>query len=165
MSLKKKLDQNTEALLVKIGGIADEHFHKKPDAETWSPAQVIEHLYRSEFGLPKLFSGETKKDADRDSKQIIQNMKAQMLENDSRMEARGIILPGDEKKSREELTSNFRSLREKIAVLADQYNEKEVCTAFKHPVYGYMTREEWIHFNIFHTERHMAQIDRILARL
>lgn len=165
MSLKKKLDQNTEALLAKIGEIADEHFHKNPDAETWSPAQVLEHLYRSEFGLTKLFAGETRKDPDRDTEQVIQNMRVRMLENDKKMEARGIILPGNEHKSKEELTSNFRSLREKIAIMADQYDDKEVCTAFKHPIYGYMTREEWVHFNIFHTKRHMGQIDRILVRL
>lgn len=165
MSLKQKLDQNTDALLIKIGKISDKHFHEKPDAETWSPAQVLEHLYRSEFGLTKLFSGETRKDPDRNTEQIIQKMRVQMLENDNKMEARGIILPGDDKKSKDELISNFRSLREKIAIMADQHDEKEVCTSFKHPVYGYMTREEWVHFNIFHTKRHMGQIDRILDRL
>ncbi|WP_103665297.1 DinB family protein [Gracilimonas amylolytica] len=165
MDLKEQLNNNTEALLSKIGQIADEQFHAKPDDETWSPAQVLEHLYRSEFGIPKLFMGEAEPDPDRDSEAIIEKMRKQFLESDKKYKASGVILPGEEKKSKEELTSNFRSLREKIAVLADQFDSKEVCKAYEHPVYGYLTREEWLNFNIIHTQRHMAQIDRILQRL
>lgn len=165
MSLKEKLDQNTEALLSKIDKIADDKFHSNPDEVTWSPAQVVEHLYRSEFGVPKLFAGETKVEADRDSETIVEKMRVQFLDTNKRLKAKGVILPGDEKRSKEELISNFRSLRKKIAAMADQFEGSEVCTSFEHPIYGYLTREEWTHFNIFHTERHMSQIDRILVRL
>lgn len=163
MNLKEKLDQNTEALILKIGEIADDQFNLKPDDESWSPAQVIEHLYRSEFGMPKLFSGETKKEPDRDSGKIIENMRVQFLESDKKLKAKGVILPGNENWSKKELTSKFRKLRNNIASLAEQLEADEVCTSFKHPIYGYLTREEWIHFNIFHTKRHIQQIDRILA--
>lgn len=165
MSLKKKLDHNTEALLSKIGEIADDQFHSKPDAETWSPAQVVEHLYRSEFGIPKLFSGPVKSDPDRDSETLIAKMRSQFLDPDKKLKAKGVILPGEEVKPKEQLISNFQSLREKIAIMADENDASEVCLSFEHPVFGHLTREEWVYFNIFHTERHMDQIDRILERL
>ncbi|MDZ7805532.1 MAG: DinB family protein [Gracilimonas sp.] len=165
MSLNEKLSHNTEALMNKIGQIADDQFQAKPDEETWSPAQVVEHLYRSEFGIPRLFTGETKVESDRDSEAIIEEMSVQSLDSDKKLKAKGVIIPGDEQKSKEELVSNFQSLREKIAVMADQYKGSEICTSFAHPMFGYLTREEWIYFNIFHTERHMGQIDRILAKL
>lgn len=163
MTLKEKLNQNTEALILKIGEIADDQFNVKPDEEAWSPAQVIEHLYRSEFGVPKLFRGETKIEPDRDSGKLIENMRVQFLESDEKLKAKGVILPGNENWTKEELTSKFRSLREEIALLIDQLEADEVCISFKHPIYGYLTRAEWIHFNIFHTKRHMQQIDRIFA--
>jgi hypothetical protein len=165
MSLKDKLNQNTAALMGKIGEIADDQFNAKPDDISWSPAQVIEHLYRAEFGVPKLFSGETKTDPDRDSEKIIEKMRVQFLESDRKLKARGVILPGNEKKSKEVLSSDFRNLREEITLMVDEYDGDQVCILFEHPVYGYLTREEWIHFNIFHTKRHMRQIDHILARL
>lgn len=165
MDIKEQLNKNTEALLSKIGEITEDQFHTKPDEETWSPAQVLEHLYRSEFGIPKLFTGEAKSDPNRDSEAIIEKMREQLLKSDQKLKAKGVILPGSEKILKEVLTSNFRSLRGKIAVMADEFDGKEVCTAFEHPVYGYLTREEWLYFNIFHTQRHIGQIDRILQRL
>lgn len=165
MDLKNKLKENTELLIETVTEVPDSKFNTQPEEGSWSVAQVVEHLYRSEFGIPKLFQGETQKDIDRAPDAYIEQMRKQFLESDRKMEASGIILPTEEEKSKEELIAKFELNRTKITELIGKLDPDELCLMFKHPIFGYLTRQEWAHFNIIHTQRHLGQIQRILSQL
>lgn len=165
MDLKNKLKENTELLIETVTNIPDSKFNIQPQEGSWSVAQVVEHLYRSEFGIPKLFQGKTQKDIDRAPDAYIDQMRKQFLESDRKMEASGVILPTEEEKSKEELIAKFELNRTKITELIGKLDEDELCLSFKHPILGYLTRQEWVHFNIIHTQRHLGQIQRILSQL
>ena len=53
----------------------------------------------------------------------------------------------------------------KIIELIGKLDTDELCLSFKHPLFGYLTRQEWARFNIIHTQRHLTQIQRIIAQL
>lgn len=165
MDLKNKLKENTELLIETVTEVFESKFNLQPEEGSCSVAQVVEHLYRSEFGIPKLFQGETQKDIDRASDAYIEQMRKQFLESDRKMEASGVILPTEEEKSKEELTAKFELNRTKITELIGKLDEDELCLSFKHPIFGYLTRKEWAHFNIIHTKRHLGQIQSILSKL
>lgn len=61
MDLKNKLKENTELLIETVTEVPDSKFNTQPEEGSWSVAQVVEHLYRSEFGIPKLFQGKLKR--------------------------------------------------------------------------------------------------------
>ena len=92
-------------------------------------------------------------------------MKKRFLESDKPMNASGVILPTGDAKSKAELIQTFTENRAKIADLIDELPEEELCLKFAHPIFGNLTRMEWVHFSIIHTQRHMRQLDRIQTQL
>jgi hypothetical protein len=165
MQLKEQLLENTEAFIDKIDEFSDSEFNTRPDADSWSAGEVLEHLYRSEFGLPKLFTAETKTLSERAPDAYVPQMKTRFLESDEKMEASGVILPTKEEKNKAKLIQKFRDNRHKIADLIEELDPEELCLKFAHPILGLLTRMEWVHFSIVHAKRHMRQLDRILAEI
>ncbi len=165
MTLKNQLLENTDTFVGKIDEFTDSQFNIKPAPDSWSAADVLEHVYRSEFGVPRLFTGETEQLTDREPDALIPEMKKRFLESDAKMEASGVILPTEGEKSKTSLIEKFRSNRNKIAELLEELPPEELCLKFKHPVFGYMTRMEWAHFSIVHSQRHIKQLDRIQSQL
>lgn len=165
MTLKNQLLKNTDELIAAIEEFPASTFNTKPNPDSWSAAEVLEHLYRSESGIPKLFVGKTKTLTDRPPDARVETMKHRFLESDKKMTASAIILPTEGEKSKDDLISTFRKNREKIAQLIDTLPPEELCLRFEHPILGYLTRIEWVHFNIIHAKRHMRQLERIKAQL
>ncbi|MEX2478077.1 MAG: DinB family protein [Gracilimonas sp.] len=165
MNLKNRLLENTEVLLNSVRQLSDSKLNYKLDEQNWSVAEIVEHLYRSEYGIPRLFNGETQKEIDRAPDAYVDEMRKKFLESDKKMKASGVILPTEGKKSKETLISKFQENREIIADLIDKFAPNELCLSFKHPIFGYLTRLEWIHFNIIHIERHLGQIKRVISQL
>lgn len=165
MDLKNKLKENTELLMETVAEVPESKFNIKPKEGGWSVADVVEHLYRSEFGIPKLLQGETQKDIDRAPDAFVEPMRKRFLQSDQKMKASDVILPTEGEKSKKELISKFQQNRMKIIELIGKLDTDELCLSFKHPLFGYLTRQEWARFNIIHTQRHLAQIQRIIAQL
>lgn len=167
MDLKKELSENTETLIAMIDQVPDSRFNTKSGGaeDSWSVADVVEHLYRSEFGIPKLFTGKTEVVADREPDAYIETMRKRFLESGEKMKASDITLPTKGEKPKEELISKFQKNRLKIAELTGELTPEALCLLFEHPIYGYLTRLEWVHFNIIHTQRHMRQIERIKSQI
>ncbi|MEQ8524792.1 DinB family protein [Gracilimonas sp.] len=165
MTLKEQLLNNTDVFINKINEFSETQFNVKPNTDSWSAAEVLEHVYRSEFGVPRLFIGETRKVMDRKPDALVAKMKARFLESDKKMKASGVILPTEGKKSKKELIEKFRINRQKIADLIDELPPDELCLKFEHPVFGLLTRMEWVHFNMIHSQRHMKQLERIQSGL
>jgi hypothetical protein len=165
MQLKEQLSTNTDALIQRINQFSDVEFNKKPDADSWSAGEVLEHLFRSEFGLPRLFTGEVQELTHRKPDAFVNKMKERFLESDKPLNASGVILPTEGVKSKSELIQKFKDNRAKIADLIEELPPEELCLKFEHPLLGFLTRMEWVYFSIIHTQRHLLQLDRIEAQL
>ncbi|HCT54945.1 MAG: DinB family protein [Balneola sp.] len=165
MNLIEEYNLNTKAFVQFIKEIADDDFNKKPEQNTWSAAENVEHIIRSEFGTARLFNSDTKKEPNRDSESKIKEIKTRFTDRSKKLQAFGVVLPTDGKKNKEELIAKFLKSREMVIQLIKEQNPDEVCMKFAHPLFGYMTRKEWIHFNIVHANRHIHQIEALLTSL
>jgi uncharacterized damage-inducible protein DinB len=165
MELVKKYQSNTEMFIKFIEGISDDIFNIKPDTNTWSAAENVEHIIRSEFGTARLFNSETKKESQRDTESKIEEIKTRFTDRTNKLQAFGVVLPTDGQKTKEELIEKFRRSREEVLKLIKVQDLDEVCMRFEHPLFGCMTRREWIHFNIVHTNRHKDQIEDLFVSL
>jgi uncharacterized damage-inducible protein DinB len=161
MDIKQRLDENTSELAELVAQFPDTGFNQKPNEESWSAAEVIEHLFRTEFGTGRVLTGETKITKDRDSDAVLAKIKKVALNRDDKLTASGPILPTGGEKSKKELLGKFRQNREKVKELMTGLDLDELCLAFEHPIFGTLTRREWLEFNMMHTQRHMAQIEQI----
>jgi len=153
---------NTDEFVNLIESIPDEYFNSKPDEDIWSPAENVEHIIRSEFGIVRLFNGETSKPSDRNSEKLIQKMENIFLNRAQKVKATGVVLPTTDEKQKDELIEKFTSSRSKVTELLHTQDLDEICKKYKHPVFGFITRREWIHFNMVHAKRHSLQIKEVL---
>lgn len=165
MTLKEQLLNNTDTFIDKINEFSDEQFNLKPAPDSWSASEVLEHVYRSEFGIPRLFTGETKEITDRKPDAFVPKMKDRFLKSDKKMKASGVILPTEGNKSKNVLIEKFRNNRKEIGDLIDELSPEKLCLKYEHPVFGLLTRMEWVHFNIIHCQRHIKQLERIKSQL
>ncbi len=165
MDLLKAYEANTVSFIELIKKFPDSYFNSKPNDSTWSAAENVDHIIRSEFGTARLFNSGSKKDPTRDTEEKIKNIETQFLDRTQKFQAFGVVLPSDGEKSKNELIMKFQKSREQITELLQIQDLDEVCMRFEHPLFGHLTRREWIHFNIVHTKRHMAQIEALQNQL
>lgn len=161
MDLVQKLEENTTIFIELVNSFLDEDFNKKPDDNTWSAAENVEHIVRAEFGTARLFAGKTEVVPDRDSKTIIANIEKGFLNRNNKYRSFGIVNPTPGKKDKNELLQKFVKNRKEVLELIKHQNLDELCLKFEHPVFGYLTRKEWVRFNIVHAKRHMMQMEEL----
>ena len=165
MLLTQRYRENTDNFIQSFIGISDELFVKKPNHGSWSIAEVVEHIYRAEFGTTRLFSGDVTLEPDRDSEAKIKEMHDRFLVSDKPLNAFGAVLPTGENNIKSELIEKIQNNREAVIQLMPAHNLDEVCLKFAHPIFGQLTKREWIEFNMIHVLRHMKQIERIKNEL
>ena len=165
MDLVQNLKENTEAFIALVNTFSDKDFNKKPDDDTWSAAENTEHIIRSEFGTARLFSGETEAAPDRDSATLIADIEKAFLNREEKYRSFGVVNPTTGEKNKEELLKKFMEMRKEVLELIQHQNLDELCVKFEHPVYGYLTRREWVRFNIVHAKRHMMQMEELKQKI
>ncbi|MFY0698261.1 MAG: DinB family protein [Balneola sp.] len=163
MNLVEEYQSNTETFIKFIENISDDIFNKKPDRNTWSAAENVEHIIRSEFGTARLFNASTEKDPSRNTERNIQKIRSQFRDRTKKLQAFGVVLPTNSDKDKDELLEKFKTSRTQVIELIKIQDPDEICTRFEHPLFGFMTRREWIHFNIVHTNRHIDQIKELVV--
>lgn len=164
-SLKISLAENTDVLSKTIAEFPDEYFNAKINPDTWSAGEVLEHIYRAEFGIPRLFNGESQTASNRDTDFTIQKINQTLLDFTQKRKAGGVVLPKQDGKDKAALLQKFQTNRQSIANLSEEKPLDELCLKYENPIFGYLTRREWIHFIILHTERHLHQIQNIKEEL
>ena len=160
MELLNTLNHNTEQVLSQIEVFSESDFNAKPSEKEWSAAEVIEHLFRSEFGIPKLFHGPSEL-PDRAPDLFVSKMEQGLLDFTKKVQAPGNIQPTAGAKSKSALFQKFKENRNRITEAFLSTSSNEICLLFDHPFYGPLTRLEWIYFCIFHTQRHLHQLKAI----
>ena len=152
------LNQTTKKLLQVIASFTAEHFNQKPSETAWSPAQVAEHLVKVDSSTIKALSGESIP-TNRPPEQKIPLLKGAM-EDDTKRVAPDLVLPSGENRTPQELMEQLQTQKELMVKAIEESDMTEACTSFKHPALGIMTKIEWVYFNIYHTERHLKQMQQ-----
>ncbi|MEO1021721.1 MAG: DinB family protein [Bacteroidota bacterium] len=152
---------NTQVFTDAVRSFPASRFHAQPNAQIWSAAQITEHVYRAEFGTSRLFNGATEALSDRESDAKFGDLERWCADRETKVEASGPILPSGKHLEKEELLIKFTESRERLLELAAQQNLDELCTRYNHPVFGFMTRKEWLYFNVLHANRHLHQLDEL----
>jgi len=165
IQLANSLDTSTQNILQTAGKFSDEMFNKKPTPAHWSAAEVLEHLYRAEVGVPKIMWGKTV-GAERPADEKSALFKKAFLESDQRYQAPDIAIPKNQF-SRDELTQKFRANREHLISMLrkDGFKLNRICKEADHPVFGTLTRLEWIEFIILHSDRHLKQMNKVFEHI
>jgi len=147
-------------LLRVIDGFAQSAFNTAPFEGSWTPGQVVEHIYLSASGILKTVQGNTTT-TERDPGQMVAPLRDAFLNFNVKFQSPDFILPSDAPKDK---SSMMQSLKETFAGLARVAQTQDLlvtCLDFDMPTVGPMTRLEWLSFVVVHTQRHIWQLKKM----
>lgn len=160
-ALQEALDNNTRLFLDILDTISPERLQQRPPQSDWSIMECAEHVMMIEENIANTLQGPVRPIAAREPDSKLPQIQASLLEFDQRLRVTRPVSPEDNHPDITTFSKAFRHNRNKIkATLADG-NLDDECTGYEHPMFGILTRKEWAYFVIFHTERHLQQINRL----
>lgn len=161
--------QSTGAAFVElVERLDDEQWNRVPRDGGWSPAAVAEHITIVEVSTGKLIARklftepageEMLAAAARNQARLLSRVRTR----DFRIEAPDFVTPTGRWPDRADLLATFQTNREMVIVhLSDPTRELRRFVA-PHPVLGPLDGCQWGSFLALHLQRHMEQIEEVLA--
>ncbi|WP_236979166.1 DinB family protein [Membranihabitans maritimus] len=152
--------KTTATLLQLLLSLSEEQLNFQPK-NGWSAGQFGEHLCKS-YAFVETLEGKTKK-TERPIDQKMEPIKILFSDTSIQMEAPSAILPSSGKIVKNDLIQCLKDRIEQIKQVIQTKDLSLTCTDFSIPEYGEFTRFEWIWFNIYHTQRHIYQLENMIA--
>ncbi|MGO1786399.1 MAG: DinB family protein [Sphingobacterium sp.] len=151
--------KTTLSLLKRLVSLTEEQLNLQPK-EGWSAGQFGEHLLKT-YGFVDILNGKTRK-TKRPIDQKLEPIKTLFLDTSIKMDAPKATLPAKNKIVKKDLMNGLEDRIEQIKKVIQNKDLSLTCIDFSIPEYGEFTRFEWIWFNIYHTQRHMLQLESMI---
>jgi hypothetical protein len=160
------LDNNTQLFLDILDTVPFDKLHLKNEQTAWCIMDCAEHLLIYEQEVIKALGGDAEPVKDRAPNSKVGDISHSFLEFDRRLRVSGDpdTLEGGFTNVAD-FSHTFRQNREAIKAVLRREPIDWLCKDLEHPVFGFMTRIEWVYYLIYHTERHLQQINRIESSL
>ncbi len=144
-------------LMQVLNGFDGQNINTVPFEGSWTAAQVVDHITRSNMSITKAFAlkGEM---INRDPAERVQELKNIFLNFNSRFQSPDFILPVQEVYEKKMLLALLNRSVDKIKEVSCQADLSEM---INHPAFGDITKFEILHFVLFHTQRHIHQLQKI----
>ena len=162
--LKEQIIKTLSDLASSVEIFDEDKLNKVPFEGSWTGAQVIQHLILSNGGFADVMDGPVKK-TDRPVDQMVDEIKKSFLNFNIKMKSPEFIIPEFRDYQKDNLLQSLESIKKKIISLIDEKDLTQTCTSFELPVLGYLTRWESLHFILYHTQRHVFQLQNIFLKL
>ncbi|MDZ7714921.1 MAG: DinB family protein [Balneolaceae bacterium] len=162
--ITEELKNATEELLEIIESVPEESFNASPSKNSWSPGQVVEHLIKVETGTLRSFSGPLEQ-CERNSEEKVEKIQDDFLNFKTKMTAFKPIIPDEKPKDKTKALNKMQDIRQRLVSLIDIQDLTELVAGFDHPLFGRLSKVEWIYFNIYHGKRHAHQIIQTMNQL
>ena len=130
-----------------------------PFAESWTMAQVADHVTKSTSSIAKALNMEATP-TERDPGERIQELKKTFLNFEIRFRSPDFILPAQDSYEKEAVLEKLKTAFDQLRERADHVN---LSGLIKHPAFGDVTKLELLYFVLYHTKRHLRQAKNILS--
>ncbi|WP_099365222.1 DinB family protein [Sphingobacterium sp. 1.A.4] len=156
-----KFQQTIKELTEILEAFSTEQLNKIPFPNSWTAGQVGDHLLKS-YGSWKIFKGETEF-ADRPYDESCKTLSDLFLNFNIKLiaEHSDAIYPSEGYIEKENLVLNIQTVSDRIISFSSRNDLRVLCLDFEFPTLGHMTRFEWLHFYVVHTQRHIKQLTKI----
>ncbi len=159
----KYLEDTRQAFLKSIGSVSEAQWTFKASPETWSIAEVAEHIGLSEgviLGLittqvlqaPPLKPGEGITD---------EKLIAGVTDRSQKAQAPEMLKPVNKWATKEALITDFHTARDKSVEWVKTTTEELRAHAAPHPAFGPLDLHQWVLLLAGHSARHTAQIEEV----
>ena len=100
----------------------------------------------------------------REPDEMIDKIKADFLNFEKEMKSPDFIVPEDEVYNKKELIDSLEKIKTEISKTAQNSDLTKICLSFEFPVLGHLTGLETLSFVIYHTQRHVHQLKKIINK-
>ena len=155
--LLEVLEDTTSKLMEKVQRLDEVQINFIPFANSWTAAQVADHLTKSNNSIAKamLLNGTA---INRNPGARVEELRTVFLDFDSKLKSPDFILPSQDIYEREVVIDNLRWSVEKLIEVS---SESDLSEMINHRAFGDITKLEILYFVHFHTLRHIRQLDKI----
>jgi len=157
-----KFNQASKDFVDKLTQFRPEDFNRVPYQDSWTPAQVAEHVFKSVNGAARGLMGSVA-ETDRDPGQLIPHFEQVFLDFETKLKSPDFILPTDDLIDKQQMVGDLDSVFSDVKNAALSADLSKTCMDFKFPGSGHVTGLELVHFLYVHTKRHAHQLDKIAA--
>lgn len=157
-------DRTFTTLLQAAASFDEEELNKTPFSDSWTAGQVVQHLILANTGFIEVMQGPVK-DADREPDQLVEQIRADFLNFDTKMKSPDFILPLPIDYSKQRQLGTLENIKSSLINLIQTMELDKVCLTFELPGYGFLTRIEAIYFVNYHSQRHTHQLNKIYHHL
>lgn len=162
--LNKEFNDTFDELSKTISSFTDENFNTIPFEGSWTGAQTVEHVMKSASGISEVLTGPFKK-THRNPDEKVETLKKTFLDFNTKFISPEFIEPSNDRHSKKEFLDSISKVKESANKLMEEKDLNDTYTLFSLPGSGELTGIEWIHFVMYHTQRHTHQLKNILKEL
>ncbi|MDQ6813303.1 MAG: DinB family protein [Bacteroidota bacterium] len=156
--LIQTFDTTTQQLLRAIASFSESQFHSIPFEASWTPAQVYEHIIKSNKSIVKALTGTGVLTSRRPDERALE-IKELFLSTTNKFLSPQSVFPTLGNLEKEEVTERLKELAAHLNLLISTINLYETVTI---PGFGQLTKLELLHFIIYHSQRHLRQLQNML---
>ena len=142
-------------------GIDEDDINEIPFADSWSPAQLINHVTKSNCSVAtamELKGHNTHRPADT----RVHEIRNTFLDYYVKFQSPGFIIPEDGVYDKYLCITSFQK---SVYALINAGKHANVSEAITHAAFGEITKLELLYFIVFHLQRHTRQLNKIILAL
>jgi hypothetical protein len=155
------LEKTTSDLFQLLDRFDQQNINRIPFEDSWTAAQLADHITRSNLSITKalLLSGVA---INRDKGARIKELKEIFLDFKTKMKSPEFIQPT--KNSYEKITV-LNYLKQSFQKMLEVGRRTDMSVMINHPAFGDITKFEILHFVLYHTQRHIYQLEKIFQAI
>jgi hypothetical protein len=157
-----QVQESNKQLFSLLDTFDEKKLNKVPYIDSWTAAQVANHLVKSDRFLLHLLTGPTR-ETNRSADANIQQLADTFLDFDTRLMSPIMIIPDERTFTKHEVLTDLKTARTNILDAAGKV-DLGLTTTIESPL-GESTMLEILHFHLYHTKRHLHQLEKIQLAL
>lgn len=161
-TLSAQVEETGTGIIDELNRFSEQQLNIIPFEGSWTGGQVAEHLLKSAGVVDVIFGRTASTSRPPDEKVAVLRV---FLDFSIKMKSPDFIVPSNDYHPRQPLIDGLQEKWDRIREAVSRFDLTETCLDFEMPNVGPLTRLEWISFYVFHTKRHLHQLENILSRL
>ncbi len=160
----REFEKTEKELSVIFSKFSAAETNKSTSPQSWTAAQVAEHIIKSQSNFPQLMKGHsfpTKRDPEEKREKI----RKMFLDFSTKMRSPDFILPAEEDHDKMLVLDQIEGKRSEISGALKSADLSRTYSDFELPGFGPFTGYEWGWFIIYHTQRHIHQLKNLAKEL
>ncbi len=156
------LEKNTTDVLIFIGNLTHTDPLYQP-AKGWNGMQILEHVCLTDSLISEMIAEHPEGIADKVNFFGEQRLEQLLTQDKTPLKSPVFLIPRNKIHTREEFYEGFIKVRDQLkrSVISNKHLDNK--RFYHNPLIGDMTVSDWLLYIVFHTRRHMKQLEKLIA--